>query len=91
MPRSVNHVASRRRRKKILKLAKGYFGRKKNVWTVAKNQVEKALGYQYRDRKVRKREFRKLWIVRINLHRGKWCTTIQRQFIETESWSLSGS
>lgn len=66
MPRSVNAVASRRRRKKILKLAKGYFGRKKNVWTVAKNQVEKSWGYAYRDRRVKKREFRRLWIQRIN-------------------------
>jgi len=59
-------VASRRRRRKILKQAKGYWGRRKNVYTVAKNAVEKGLLYQYRDRKVRKREFRKLWIVRIN-------------------------
>ncbi len=66
MPRSVNSVASRNRRKKILKLAKGYFGRKKNVWTVAKNQVEKGLTYAYRDRRNKKREFRKLWIQRIN-------------------------
>jgi len=66
MPRSVNHVASRAKRKKTLKLAKGYFGRGKNVWTVAKNKIEKGLGYAYRDRKVRKREFRALWIVRIN-------------------------
>lgn len=66
MPRSVNTVASRARRKKVLKLAKGYFGRRKNVWTVAKNAVEKGLGYAYRDRKVKKREFRKLWIQRIN-------------------------
>ena len=66
MPRSVNAVASRTKRKKVLKQAKGYFGRRKNVWTVAKNAVEKALSYQYRDRKVRKREFRKLWIQRIN-------------------------
>ena len=66
MPRSVNAVASRKRRKKILKLAKGYFGRKKNVWTVAKNQVEKGWVYAYRDRKAKKREFRKLWIQRIN-------------------------
>ena len=66
MPRSVNSVASRARRKKVLKLAKGYFGRRKNVWTVAKNAVEKGLGYSYRDRKVKKREFRKLWIMRIN-------------------------
>lgn len=66
MPRSVNHVASRRRRKKILKLASGYFGRRKNVWTVAKNAVEKALVYAYRDRKTKKRNFRSLWITRIN-------------------------
>jgi large subunit ribosomal protein L20 len=66
MPRSVNHVASRRRRKKVLKLASGYFGRRKNVWTVAKNAVEKALVYAYRDRKNKKRSFRSLWIARIN-------------------------
>jgi large subunit ribosomal protein L20 len=66
MPRSVNHVASKARRKKILKLAKGYFGRRKNVWTVAKNAVEKGLVYSYRDRKANKREFRALWIQRIN-------------------------
>src|SRR5210317_1202398 len=66
MPRSVNHVASKARRKKILKYAKGYFGRKKNVWTVAKNQIEKGWLYAYRDRKVRKRLFRRLWIQRIN-------------------------
>lgn len=66
MPRSVNSVASRRRRKKVLKMAKGYFGRKKNVWTVAKNQVEKGLTYAYRDRRNKKRTFRKLWIARIN-------------------------
>lgn len=66
MPRSVNSVASRHRRKKILKLAKGYFGARKNVWTVAKNAVEKGLVYAYRDRKQKKREFRALWIQRIN-------------------------
>ncbi|MCC7297006.1 MAG: 50S ribosomal protein L20 [Bacteroidia bacterium] len=66
MPRSVNHVASRARRKKTLKLAKGYFGRRSNVWTVAKNAVEKGLTYAYRDRRAKKREFRSLWIVRIN-------------------------
>ncbi len=66
MPRSVNHVASRARRKKVLKLAKGFWGRGKNVWTVAKNKVEKGLTYAYRDRKVKKREFRSLWIMRIN-------------------------
>ena len=66
MPRSVNAVASRSRRKKILKQAKGYFGRRKNVWTVAKNAVEKGLQYAYRDRKTKKRNFRSLWIMRIN-------------------------
>ena len=66
MPRSVNSVASRRRRKKILKQAKGYFGARKNVYTVAKNAVEKALQYAYRDRKTKKRNFRRLWITRIN-------------------------
>ena len=66
MPRSVNSVAKRARRKKILKQAKGYFGRRKNVWTVAKNAVEKGLQYAYRDRKTKKRNFRALWIIRIN-------------------------
>lgn len=66
MPRSVNSVASRARRKKVLKLAKGNFLSGSNVWTVAKNTVEKGLTYAYRDRKVKKREFRSLWIQRIN-------------------------
>tara|TARA_Y100000389_G_C17373758_1_gene470467 strand:+ start:325 stop:669 length:345 start_codon:yes stop_codon:yes gene_type:complete len=66
MPRSVNSVASRARRKKILKQAKGYYGRRKNVWTVAKNAVDKAMLYAYRDRKTKKRNFRALWIARIN-------------------------
>ena len=66
MPRSVNSVAKRARRKKVLKQAKGYFGRRKNVWTVAKNAVEKAMLYAYRDRKNKKRTFRALWITRIN-------------------------
>jgi len=66
MARSVNSVASRARRKRILKQAKGYFGRRKNVWTVAKNAVEKAMLYAYRDRKQKKRNFRSLWIMRIN-------------------------
>ena len=66
MPRSVNSVASRARRKKVLKQAKGYFGRRKNVWTVAKNAVDKAMQYAYRDRKTKKRNFRDLWITRIN-------------------------
>lgn len=66
MPRSVNAVASRARRKKVLKLAKGNFGSRGNVWTVAKNTVEKGLTYAYRDRKNKKRTFRSLWIQRIN-------------------------
>ena len=66
MPRSVNSVASRARRKKILKQAKGYFGRRKNVWTVAKNAIDTAMLYAYRDRKTKKRNFRALWIARIN-------------------------
>ena len=67
MPRSVNHVASRAKRKRILKLTKGYFGARKNVWTVAKNTWEKGLTYAYRDRKNKKRTFRALWIQRIML------------------------
>ena len=66
MPRSVNAVAARARRKKILKQAKGYFGRRKNVHTVAKNAVEKGLVYAFRDRRNKKRTFRALWIMRIN-------------------------
>lgn len=66
MPRSVNAVASRQRRKKILKETRGYFGRRKNVWTVAKNAYEKGLSYAYRDRRNKKRTFRALWIQRIN-------------------------
>lgn len=66
MPRSVNNVASRARRKKVLDLAKGNWGARKNVWTVAKNTVEKGLQYAYRDRKTKKRNFRALWIQRIN-------------------------
>jgi large subunit ribosomal protein L20 len=66
MPRSVNAVASRRRRKKILNMAKGYYGSRSKVYTVAKNTVEKGLQYAYRDRKAKKREFRALWIQRIN-------------------------
>ncbi len=66
MPRSVNAVASRRRRKKVLDLAKGYWGSRSKVFTVAKNTVEKGLQYAYRDRKTKKREFRALWIQRIN-------------------------
>ena len=66
MPRSVNHVASRAKRKRILKLTRGYFGARKNVWTVAKNTWEKGLTYAFRDRRNKKRTFRALWIQRIN-------------------------
>ena len=66
MPRSVNHVESRAKRKRILKLTRGYFGARKNVWTVAKNTWEKGLTYAYRDRRNKKRNFRSLWIQRIN-------------------------
>ena len=66
MPRSVNHVASRAKRKKILKLTRGYFGARKNVWTVAKNTWEKGLTYAFADRRKKKRNFRALWIQRIN-------------------------
>ena len=66
MPRSVNHVASRNKRKKILKKTRGYFGARKNVWTVAKNTYEKGLTYAFRGRRAKKREFRALWIQRIN-------------------------
>ena len=66
MPRSVNAVASRQRRKKVFKQTKGYFGRRKNVWTVAKNALDKALSYAYRDRRKKKASFRQIWIQRIN-------------------------
>jgi large subunit ribosomal protein L20 len=66
MPRSSNSVASRQRRKKVLKQTKGQFGRRKNVWTVAKNAHERGLQYAYRDRKKKKGDFRSLWIQRIN-------------------------
>ena len=66
MPRSVNHVASKAKRTRILKLTRGYFGARKNVWTVAKNTWEKGLTYAYRDRRNKKRTFRALWIQRIN-------------------------
>lgn len=78
MPRAKNLVASRRRRRKILKLAKGYWGRRKNVYTVAKHSVEKALQYQYRDRRQRKRHFRRLWIARINAAARQNGTTYSR-------------
>lgn len=78
MPRSVNAVASRARRKKILKQAKGYFGARSKVYTVAKNAVEKALQYSYRDRRNKKREFRSLWIARINAGARQHGTTYSK-------------
>lgn len=69
MPRSVNHVASKAKRTRILKQTKGYYGARKNVWTVAKNTYEKGLTYAYRDRRTKKRNFRALWIQRINRRR----------------------
>ncbi len=78
MPRSVNHVASKQRRKKILKLAKGYWGARSKVYTVAKHHVEKGLQYAYRDRKAKKREFRSLWIIRINAAARQNGTTYSR-------------
>ncbi|MDR1783702.1 MAG: 50S ribosomal protein L20 [Dysgonamonadaceae bacterium] len=66
MPRSVNHVASRAKRKRILKLTRGYYGARRNVWTVAKGTWEKGLTYAFRDRRNKKRNFRSLWIQRIN-------------------------
>ena len=78
MPRSVNKAASHRRRKKFLKLAKGYWGERKNVWTVAKNHIEKGLLHAYRDRRLKKRSFRRLWIVRINAAARELGTTYSR-------------
>ena len=66
MPRSTHKVASHRRRRKFIKLAKGYWGARSKVWTIAKNHIEKGLQYAYRDRRNKKRTFRRLWIVRIN-------------------------
>ena len=66
MPRSVNSVASRKRRKKVLKAARGFFGARKNVWTVAKNAVDRAMAFAYVGRKLKKRAYRRLWIARIN-------------------------
>ena len=78
MPRSVNAVASRARRKRILKAAKGYFGARSKVYTVAKNAVEKGLTYAYRDRRNKKRAFRRLWIARINAAARQNGTTYSR-------------
>lgn len=76
--RSQNKVASRQKRKKFIKLAKGYWGARKNVWTIAKNHIEKGLTHAYRDRKWKKRTFRKLWIVRINAAARLHGTTYSR-------------
>ena len=78
MPRSVPKVASKARRKKVLKLAKGFWGRRKNVWTIAKNHVEKGLLHAYVGRKLKKREYRSLWIVRINAAARENGTTYSR-------------
>lgn len=78
MPRSSNNVASRRRRKKVLELAKGNWGARSKVYTIAKNTVEKGLQYQYRDRRVRKRNFRSLWITRINAGARQYGTSYSR-------------
>lgn len=78
MPRARNLVASRRRRRKLLKQAKGYWGRRGNVYTVAKHSVEKGLQYAYRDRRARKRQFRRLWIARINAAARQNGTTYSR-------------
>ena len=78
MPRSVNSVASRKRRKKILKAARGYFGARSKVYTVAKNAVDKAMSYAYRDRRNKKRAFRRLWIARINAAARQQGTTYSK-------------
>ncbi|GIV31379.1 MAG: 50S ribosomal protein L20 [Saprospiraceae bacterium] len=78
MPRSVNSVASRARRKKVIKMAKGYFGRRKNVWTVAKNAVDRAMAFAYVGRKLKKRAYRRLWIARINAAARQHGTTYSR-------------
>ena len=96
MPRSTNAVASKARRKKILKLAKGSFGKRKNVWTVAKNSVEKGLTYSYVGRKVKKRDYRSLWIVRINaalrtegLSYSKFMGDLKKKNIELDRKTLA--
>src|SRR5690554_5093670 len=78
MPRATNKVAARRRRKKILNMAKGYWGRRSKIYTIAKHVVEKALQYAYRDRRQRKRQFRRLWIIRINAAARQNGTTYSR-------------
>ncbi len=82
MPRSVNAVASRRRRKKILKKAKGYWGARSKVITVAKHSVEKGLQHAYRDRRLKKRNMRALWNIRINAAARENGTTYSRLMSE---------
>ena len=96
MPRSTNAPASKARRKKILKLAKGSFGKRKNVWTVAKNSVEKGLGYSYVGRKVNNRDYRSLWIARINaalreegLSYSKFIGSLKKNNIELDRKTLA--
>ena len=89
MPRSVNHAASKRRRKKILKMAKGYWGARSKVLTVAKHHVEKGLQHAYRDRKLKKREYRSLWIIRINASARLNGTTYSRLIHALEQKGVS--
>lgn len=89
MPRSVNSAASRARRKKMLKQAKGFFGRRKNVLTVAKNAVDKAMGYAYTGRKLKKREYRRLWIARINAGARQHGTTYSRLMHKLSSSNIN--
>jgi large subunit ribosomal protein L20 len=88
MPRSVNAVAARKRRKKILKLAKGYWGARSKVFSVAKNAVDKALGYAYVGRKLKKRAFRRLWIARINAGARQNGTTYSKLMHALEKQSI---
>ncbi|MCL6100122.1 MAG: 50S ribosomal protein L20 [Bacteroidota bacterium] len=89
MPRSVNHSASKQRRKKVLKMAKGYWGARSKVLTVAKTHVEKGLVHAYRDRKLKKRVFRSLWIVRINAAARQNGTTYSRLMHALESKGIA--
>lgn len=88
MPRAKNKVASHSKRKKFLKLAKGYWGRRKNVWTIAKHHIEKGLQYAYRDRRLKKRHFRRLWIIRINAAARENGTTYSRLIYALKSRNI---
>jgi large subunit ribosomal protein L20 len=89
MPRSKNKVASHRRRKKILDQAKGYWGARSKVYTVAKKHVEKGLVHAYRDRRLKKRTFRNLWIVRINAAARQNGTTYSKLIHALDSKGVS--